>query len=107
MGYGLFALVCIGFIFAQSLVFFIILFLLFGLNYAFVDSNQRAFVADLASEDIRGTALGTFHMLISLVALPGGLIAGFLWDLSPNFTFIYGAIISFIVVTLFSIIKMK
>ncbi len=105
IGYGLFALVCVGFMFAHSLAFFIVLFLLFGLNYAFVDSNQRAFVSDLAPDDIRGTVLGTFHMLVSLVALPGGLIAGFLWDLNPNFTFVYGAVISFIVVTLFSVVK--
>jgi MFS family permease len=103
MGYGLFGLVCLGFIFSQSLLFFIILFLFFGLNYALVESNERAFVSDLAQEDIRGTALGTFHMLISLVALPGGLIAGYLWDLSPTFIFVYGAIISLLVLVSFSI----
>ena len=110
MGYGLFGLVCLGFIFAQSLWFFIILFLFFGLNYALVDSNERAFVSDLAPESIRGTALGTFHMLIGLVALPGGLIAGYLWDLHIIYTFVFGAIISLLVLasfSIFSIIKTK
>ena len=36
--------------------------------------NQRAFVSDLAEEEIRGTALGTFHMLTSIAALPAGLV---------------------------------
>ena len=57
MGYALFGVVCLGFIFSHSLTLFIILFLLFGLNYAFVESNQRALVSDLAPESIRGTAL--------------------------------------------------
>jgi len=103
MGYALFGLVCLGFIFAKSLPFLVILFLFFGLNYALVDANQRAFVADLAPESVRGTALGTFHMLISLVSLPGGLIAGYLWDLNVIYTFIYGAVISLLVITSFSI----
>ncbi|MCK4905393.1 MFS transporter [bacterium] len=103
MGYGLFGLVCLGFIFAQSLWFFIILFLLFGVNYALVDSNQRAFILDLAPEQIRGTALGAFHMSISLVALPGGLIAGYLWDLNATYAFVFGAIISLLVLASFSI----
>jgi MFS family permease len=103
MGYALFGLVCLGFMFSESLSLFIILFLLFGLNYAFVESNQRAFVSDLAPESVRGTALGTFHMLTSLVALPGGIIAGFLWDLNAIFTFVYGAVVSGLVIILFSI----
>lgn len=110
MGYALFGLVCLGFIFSQSLWIFIILFLLFGLNYALVESNERAFVSDMAPESIRGTALGTFHMLISVVALPGGLIAGYLWDLNVIYTFIFGAIISLLVLasfSIFSIIKTK
>ena len=107
MGYGLFGLVCFGFIFSKSIVVLIILFLFFGLNYALVEANERAFVSDMAPESIRGTALGTFHMLISLVALPGGLIAGYLWDLNTTYTFVFGAIISLIVITSFSILKTK
>ncbi len=107
MGYALFGLVCLGFIFSKSMVVLIILFLFFGLNYALVEANERAFVSDLAPESIRGTALGTFHMLISLVALPGGLIAGYLWDLNTTYTFVYGAIISLVVITSFSILKTK
>ncbi|MDD5455308.1 MAG: MFS transporter [Candidatus Ratteibacteria bacterium] len=107
IGYGLFGLVCLGFIFAKSLISLVILFLLFGLNYALVESNERAFVSDLAPEAIRGTALGTFHMLISFVALPGGFIAGYLWDISTTYTFIYGAIISLLVISSFSVFSIK
>ena len=103
-GYGLFGLVCLGFIFADSLLFFIILFILFGLNYAMVNANERAFVSDLAGRDIRGTALGTFYMLTSSAALPAGLIAGFIWDIDTTYPFIYGASISLVVVILFLVL---
>lgn len=101
LGYTLFGLVCLGFIFANSVFAFVVLFILFGLNYALVNANQRAYVSDLAKEEYRGIALGTFHTAISLSALPAGLIAGALFDINPCLTFIYGATISFIVVMLF------
>ena len=100
-GYSLFGLVCLGFIFSKSLLFFIILFVLFGLNYALVEANQRAFVADLTQEDNRGTALGTFHMFTSLAALPAGFIAGFIWDINPIYLFTYGISITLVSLILF------
>jgi MFS family permease len=103
-GYGLFGLVCIGFIYADSLLFFMILFILFGLNYALVNANERAFVSDLAQEELRGTALGTFHMLTSTAALPAGIFVGFIWDMDTTYPFIYGAVISLLVLILFLIL---
>jgi len=80
LGYGLFTLACAGFIVASSAVAFIVLFALYGISSAIVDSNQRAFVSDVAQEGYRATALGTFHMTVSLITLPANLIAGFLWQ---------------------------
>ena len=93
-GYGLFTLICLGFIFAQSLPTLLVLFLLFGVNYAFVEATERTLVSDLAEEHERGTALGAYHMTISLAALPAGLIAGLLWDRDPVYTFGAGALLS-------------
>ena len=106
-GYALFALVCLGFTqLYPSLVYFIILFMLYGLVFALVDVNQRAFVSDLASEDLKGTALGTFHTAIGLAVLPGSVIAGFLWDfINPMATFLYGAILAFLAVISFIILE--
>ena len=108
-GYALFGFVCLGFtqLFA-SLAYLIILFMLYGLVYALVDANQRAFVSDLASEDSKGTALGTFHTAIGIALLPGSIIAGFLWDfIDPYATFLYGALFAFLAVALFSISHIK
>ncbi|RLF48657.1 MAG: hypothetical protein DRN19_06330 [Thermoplasmata archaeon] len=69
----------------------ILLFLLYGLVYAIVDANQRAFVSDLSTEDIRATSLGLFHTTVGIIALPAGTIAGYLWtEFGYHFTFLYG-----------------
>jgi len=101
-GYLLFSLTSLGFAFFNSLIAFIILFALYGIVYAIIDGNQRAYVSDLSSEKLRATALGTYHTTIGLVALPSSLIAGFLWQVvAPSITFIYGSLVSFISVVLF------
>lgn len=94
-GYVLLSLVFLGFMHFSSLYMMSILFLLYGLVYAMVDANQRAFVSDLSPLHLRATSLGMFHTLIGLSALPAGIIAGYLWTrLGYQFTFIYGSIIS-------------
>jgi MFS family permease len=100
-GYLLFSLTSLGFAFFNSLMAFVVLFALYGMVYAIIDGNQRAYVSDLSSEKMRATALGTFHTTIGLVALPASLIAGFLWQINPPITFIYGSIVSIISVVLF------
>lgn len=79
LGYGLFALVYLGFAVAQSPVFIWILFLFYGLYTALTRGVQKALVADLIHPDRRGAEIGTFHMLVGLAALPASLLAGFLY----------------------------
>jgi MFS family permease len=97
----LFALVSTGFIFASTLTAFVVLFLLYGLGYALVNANERAYVSDLVDESDRGAALGTYHMATSIASLPAGLIAGLLWDLDPVLTFAAGAGLATIAVVVF------
>jgi len=102
LGYLLFSLTSLGFAFLTSLPALIILFALYGISYAAVDGNQRAFVSDLSSPQLKATALGTFHAATGLIAMPANLIAGLLWQkIAPNLTFIYGSILGFISVVLF------
>ena len=100
-GYLLFSLTSLGFAFANSLTAFVILFALYGMVYAIVDGNQRAFVSDLSSGELRATAIGAFHTITGLATLPASLIAGFLWQINPRITFIYGTGVSIISVALF------
>lgn len=106
LGYLLFSLTSLGFAFFNSLIAFIILFALYGIVYAIIDGNQRAFVSDLSSGQLRATALGTFHTIIGLAALPASLMAGFLWqNIAPSASFIYGSVLSIVSVVLFLIFR--
>jgi MFS family permease len=101
-GYFLFGLTCLGFVFAQSILAFILLFLLYGISFSMIVGIQRAYVADLSPKELKGISLGTFHTAISIVTLPGSLFAGFFWEyINPSSTFLYGAIISFCSALLF------
>ena len=76
--------------------------MLYGVFYAMIDGVQRAFVVDLAPSELKATALGAFHTVTGLAALPAGLITGSLWDMvSPEATFIYGFVLSAVAVVLF------
>jgi len=107
LGYGMFVFVCLGFMFLSSIWQFVILFVLYGLMYAFVNATERAYISDLSSEEIRGTALGTYYLFTSLAVLPGGLMAGLLWDANKNLTFGYGLVIALLVVGMFWLHRKK
>ena len=57
-----------------------ILFAVYALFYAFTEGAEKAFVADLAGEQNRGSAFGLFNFAIGLGALPASIIFGFLYS---------------------------
>lgn len=109
LGYLVFAITSIGLIFASNLYSLLLCFIIYGIFFAMIDGVQRAFVVDLAPKHLRATALGIFHAAMGMVALPGGFIAGLLWDkISPETTFLYGFILAIIsMVLLFIFVKDK
>jgi len=95
VAFGLFALTCAVMATATSLAFLSIGFALFGVYKGASEGVLKAYVTDIVPSDLRGTALGTFHTAVGLVMLPGGLVAGFLWDnWGSGATFAYGAIMA-------------
>jgi len=104
-GFGLFAIVSLGFAFCNSLPLYIILFALYGVVFAAVDGTERALVSDLAGTDSRATALGTYSTITGLAALPAGIIAGFLWDKSPVYTFIFGGATAILAIAVFMVLS--
>jgi len=102
-GFGLFGFVSFAFAFSSSLLLYIILFALYGIVLAAVDGTERALVSDLAASDSRATALGTYSTVTGLAALPAGIIAGFLWDKTPVYTFIYGGVTAITAIAVFII----
>jgi MFS family permease len=102
-GFGLFAVVSFGFAFLNSLLLYVILFALYGVVFAAVDGTERALVSDLAGLDSRATALGTYSTVTGLAALPASIIAGFLWDKSPVYTFVFGGMTAIMAIAVFMI----
>jgi MFS family permease len=72
-----------------------ILFGIYALFYAFTEGTGKAFVADLVSEDKRGTAFGLYNFSIGLGALPASLIFGFLYSYFDKRIPGYGGTVAF------------
>jgi MFS family permease len=56
------------------------LFIAFAIALAATEGAERALVGDLAPPEQRATAFGVYHLVIGLLALPGGLLFGGLWQ---------------------------
>lgn len=72
-----------------------LLFAVYALFYAFTEGAEKAFVADLVSDEKRGTAFGLFNFSIGLGALPASLIFGFLYSYFDRIIPGYGGTIAF------------
>jgi len=91
-GWGVYALVYLGFALATNLWQVWLLFAAYGIYYGIVDGVARAFVADLVPAERRGTAYGLYHGVVGLTLLPASLIAGWMWQAySPVAPFFFGA----------------
>ncbi len=68
------------------------LWILYGCYYGINEAVGRAFVADVAPADLRGSAYGILNFAVALAVLPASFAAGLLWDLlSPAAPFWFGA----------------
>jgi MFS family permease len=89
--FSAFAVTCATMAVADGLVLLTAGFLLFGLYKGTSEGVLKAYVVDVIPRDLRGTALGAFHTSVGLVMLPGGVVAGLLWDsVGPWGTFAFG-----------------
>ncbi len=110
-GYIAFTFVCFGFILLPTFSYLpfyllvILLFMIYGLFFALIEGNQKAFVSDLSK--YKGTAQGIFQASTGLAAIPANLIAGILWDIMPELTFLYGAILSLLAAILLSSLEIE
>jgi MFS family permease len=99
-GYMLYALVYYGFSFATSVSVWA-LFALYGVYNGLTQGVGKALVAEQASPESRGTALGFFYMCAGGMTLIGNILAGFLWDqFGPSATFLFGSVVALMAVVL-------
>lgn len=101
VGWGVYALVYLGFALAQDGVQAWVLYGFYGLYYALTEGAAKAYVADLTPQAQRGTAYGVMNAAIGLTALPASLIAGILWQgalgwagFGPAAPFLFGALMA-------------
>ena len=112
LGYILFSLVCLGFVFFNTSLALIMsfgLFALYGVHYGIITTVQSPFVADFVHKEKRASAIGLYQTATGLALLPASIIAGLLWDMfSPSTTFIFGVAVSVVgAVMLFALVKEK
>jgi len=101
LGWGVFALVYLGFALLRSPLAAWGLFVFYGLYYTFTQGTQKALAADLAHPDRRGAEMGVFHLLTGIAALPASLIAGWLYkNVSPAAPFYLGAVTALLAIVL-------
>ena len=85
IGWGIYALVYFGFALLDRLpgswqiggTF--VLFAIYALYYAFSEGAEKAFVADVAGPELRGSAFGMYNFAVGSGALPASIIFGFLY----------------------------
>ncbi len=72
-----------------------VLFAIYALFYAFTEGAEKAFVADLVSEEKRGTAFGLFNFSVGLGALPASIIFGVIYSYFDKWLPGYGGTVAF------------
>jgi MFS family permease len=108
IGYVFFAAMSFLFAFEIGAILIAFSFILFGLSNGFIDGVQRAFVSDLAPEDIKATCLGTYHMSVGIGKLTASILAGTLWTfVGVEYAFFYGMVLSVMAATMLTSILRK
>ncbi len=96
-GWIAYAVIYLGFGFAQAAWHIWALYALYGLYYGMAYGTAKALVADLVPAELRGTAYGTYNATLGILDFPASAIAGVLWQgvggwqgFGPSAPFIWG-----------------
>lgn len=69
-----------------------LLYVLYGAYYGIAYGTTKALVADLVPGQLRGTAYGTYALVVGAMDLPASAVAGVLWQtMGPRAPFLFGA----------------
>jgi len=102
-GWLVYAAIYLGFALARAGWQVWLLYVAYGLYYGMAYGTANAMVADLVPENLRGSAYGTYHAVIGILAFPASLIAGLLWQgagawtgFGPSAPFLFGGTLAMI-----------
>ncbi len=92
IGWTVYALAYAGFAWVAGPRTLWALFALYAFFFALTEGAERALIADLVGEKLRGRAYGIFHGGIGAAALPSSILFGLWWKLfGPRTAFLIGA----------------
>lgn len=78
-GWGVYAAVYLAFALIHSRIGLVAVFLAYGLYFGLTEPAEKAWVAKLVPEKLRGTAFGYYHGVVGLAALPASVLFGLVW----------------------------
>lgn len=91
-GWGVYAGIYLGLGLAGAVWNMWVLYIAYGAYYGIAFGTAKALVADLVPAELRGTAYGTYSLMVGAMDLPASAIAGVLWQaVSPGAPFFFGA----------------
>ncbi len=94
IGYLIYGVVYLGFAVVGKSAHLWLLFGTYGFYSAFTEGIEKAFVSDIAPQELRGTLIGLHATLVGIGLLPASLIAGGLWQFfGASAPFYFGGIL--------------
>ncbi|MBX7171573.1 MAG: MFS transporter [Pyrinomonadaceae bacterium] len=91
-GWVLYALVYLGFAFVSEAWQAWTLFLIYGIYFGLTEGAEKALVADLVSQEKRGTAFGLYNLAFGVTVFPASLLLGGIWNwFGASAAFIFSA----------------
>jgi MFS family permease len=95
-GYLVFALVYALFAWSGGREIIVMAFALYGVFTALTAGVERAFIAEIAPQELKGTVLGLHSTIQGIALLPASVAAGVLWTaFGPAVPFALGAALAF------------
>jgi MFS family permease len=106
VSFALFSAAALAFALADSFLAALLAFLVYGAFFAVWESCYRAYLSEICPKELRATALGAHGTVIGLLALPGSLMAGLLWDTAgPTAPFLLAAAIGVAAFVALSVVR--
>ncbi|MGQ9511568.1 MAG: MFS transporter [Thermaceae bacterium] len=101
-GFSVYALVYLGFAWAQAPWQGVGLMMLYAIHSAAFEGGSRAYLATLIPAEEKASAIGLYHTLVGSLLLPASLLFGILWQgLGAKAAFTVGAGLSLLALLLF------
>lgn len=96
-GWIVYALVYAGFAFVESPWQAWALFIIYGTYFGLTEGTEKALVADMVTDEKRGTAYGFYNLAFGITVFPASLLFGSIWTVyGSTAAFITSAVISLI-----------